>query len=79
MDSLACSPSHGGDFAAFSAVVGAFYGQALPGSVCHPARFPLLPMLEYYPQPLFATIYGTYVTLHRIVSPYPMSCKSTNL
>ena len=47
MGSLACSPSHGGDFAAFSAVVGAFYGQALPGSICHPARSPL-PILEFH-------------------------------
>ena len=35
--SLACSPGHGADFAAFSAVVGAFYDQAVPGSVCQPA------------------------------------------
>ena len=45
--SLACSLGHGGDFAAFSAVVGAFYKQALPDSVCRPTRTPS-PILEFH-------------------------------
>ena len=45
--SLACSPDHGGEFAAFSAVVGAFYQQGLDNSTCFPPRTPL-PILEFH-------------------------------
>ena len=46
VDLLACSPTHGGDFAAFAPVAGAFYSD-VDGSACHPARSPL-PMLEFH-------------------------------
>ncbi|KFZ23959.1 hypothetical protein V502_01566 [Pseudogymnoascus sp. VKM F-4520 (FW-2644)] len=46
---LACSPGHGGDFAAFAACSGAFYTDAVedPNDSCHPARSPL-PILEFH-------------------------------
>ncbi|KAI0196759.1 family 1 carbohydrate esterase [Xylaria flabelliformis] len=42
---LACSPDHGGQFAAFASVSGAFYTDVNGNDNCHPARSPL-PMLE---------------------------------
>ena len=44
---LACSPDHGGDFAAFAAVSGAFYRQ-LPGDSCARARHTPTPILEIH-------------------------------
>lgn len=45
VDTLACSPGHGGQFAAFASVSGAFYTNVNGNDNCHPARSPL-PMLE---------------------------------
>ncbi|KND91590.1 Feruloyl esterase B [Tolypocladium ophioglossoides CBS 100239] len=42
---LACSPEHGGQFAAFAPVSGAFYTDVKGDENCHPARSPL-PMFE---------------------------------
>ena len=49
VNTLACSPSHGGDFAAFAPVSGAFYDDDvdLGNTNCQPARSPL-PMLEFH-------------------------------
>lgn len=44
---LACSPSHGGQFAAFAPVSGAFYTEYQPADQCQPARSPL-PILEVH-------------------------------
>lgn len=45
---LACSPAHGGDFAAFSACSGAFYtDNGGPTDDCQPARSPL-PWIEFH-------------------------------
>ena len=44
---LACSPDHGGDFAAFAAASGAFYTNVDAETPCHPARSPL-PILEFH-------------------------------
>lgn len=44
--SLACSPAHGQEFAAYSAVVGAFYHQ-FPTDKCTPAHLPV-PILEFH-------------------------------
>ena len=45
VDVLACSPSHGGDFAAFAMDAAALYTEADGKSNCQPARSPL-PILE---------------------------------
>jgi poly(3-hydroxybutyrate) depolymerase len=44
---LACSPDHGKDFAAFAAASGAFYTDASDASPCYLARSPL-PILEFH-------------------------------
>ncbi|KJZ74783.1 hypothetical protein HIM_05900 [Hirsutella minnesotensis 3608] len=44
---LACSPEHGGQFAAFAPVSGAFYTDVEGNKNCHPARSPL-PMMEIH-------------------------------
>lgn len=44
---LACSASHGGDFAAFAMDAGAMYTEAEPKPYCAPARKPL-PILEFH-------------------------------
>ncbi len=44
---LACSPHHGGAFAAFAIASGAFYEQFVEGRKCRPARSPL-PILEFH-------------------------------
>lgn len=44
---LACSPDHGGQFAAFAAVSGAFYTDVTGNDGCHPARSPL-PIFEFH-------------------------------
>lgn len=46
VDTLACSNDHGGDFAAFAPVSGAFYDE-LDNSNCHPARSSM-PILEFH-------------------------------
>lgn len=45
VNTLACSPDHGGQFAAFAPVSGAFYTDVTGNDNCHPARSPL-PMFE---------------------------------
>lgn len=49
VNTLACSPAHGGDFAAFAPVSGAFYDDDvdLGKTSCQPARSPL-PILEFH-------------------------------
>ncbi|KAK3181681.1 hypothetical protein K4F52_007059 [Lecanicillium sp. MT-2017a] len=44
---LACSPGHGGQFAAFAPISGAFYTDVYGNDRCHPARSPL-PMFEVH-------------------------------
>ncbi|KAK2596160.1 hypothetical protein QQS21_006437 [Conoideocrella luteorostrata] len=44
---LACSPEHGGQFAAFAPISGAFYTDVKGNDNCHPARSPL-PMFEVH-------------------------------
>ncbi|QUC22029.1 uncharacterized protein UV8b_06270 [Ustilaginoidea virens] len=44
---LACSPDHGGQFAAFAPISGAFYTDVKGNQDCHPARSPL-PMFEVH-------------------------------
>ena len=44
---LACSPGHGGQFAAFAPISGAFYTDVYGDEHCHPARSPL-PMFEVH-------------------------------
>ncbi|TFB00632.1 Bifunctional acetylxylan esterase/xylanase [Trichoderma ghanense] len=45
VNTLACSPDHGGQFAAFAPVSGAMYTDVNGNDNCHPARSPL-PMFE---------------------------------
>lgn len=44
---LACSPDHGGQFAAFAPISGAFYTKYQSDDKCHPARSPL-PIFEVH-------------------------------
>lgn len=44
---LACSPGHGGQFAAFAPVSGAFYTDVNGNDSCHPPRSPM-PMFEFH-------------------------------
>lgn len=47
VNTLACSPGHGGQFAAFAPISGAFYTDVSGNQHCHPARSPL-PMFEVH-------------------------------
>ncbi|CEJ79864.1 hypothetical protein VHEMI00079 [[Torrubiella] hemipterigena] len=47
LGTLACSPAHGGQFAAFAPISGAFYTDASDSASCHPARSPI-PIMEVH-------------------------------
>ncbi|OAQ90639.1 carbohydrate esterase family 1 [Purpureocillium lilacinum] len=47
LGTLACSPEHGGQFAAFAPISGAFYTDVSGDENCHPSRSPI-PMFEVH-------------------------------